>query len=376
MRYREIINEVDHQPAWTKRTLRNVITVNASAQEDEWFKNFIGSNDAMIILGLLGNPKLKKLQTDLWWIADTMSSTEIDLDSRVQHVGDKVTIPNASGMFSPNTGKIAGLKADLEDYYQRYYDNDTLLHEALHRAFAIIRATPAIWAACPQELKANWSQGVGAYDKQKIYKNELQANPEHSIIYSVTQPRGKYTAKINQYLYDNYSWVRKHFDSLAPEFNDRYVDLTTDEQPIIGLKNQMLFYWQDLYRQTEQAVSQFLRSPRFTSVKPRLRGSNKQKPIPGANTFSAIDAVVQKLIAANLSTATDYGKSYAQLRPVMQDHFENLGFSPVDPRVQKFTETVTDYVTSLTDPQLGSAYRKKLNNLLDIIKNHPTRDQM
>lgn len=383
MRYREIINEVNHTPGWSKRTLRTVLELNVITKDEGWYESYISNNDALVILGLMGNPKLKKLRSEISWMAEKMSGDNPpELDDIIRHAKTQQQDNGVVGSFTPWSGLIEGIEADLEDMVQAVQDNNTLVHEALHRAFSMIRATPALWAVCPAELTKNWGQGIGnvqffTYNPEKT--NNRQYSPEHSMIYSALGP-GELATEFNRELYNNYRWVRKFFNNLAPEFNDRYVDLTNDEQPIEDMEQQMQFYWRNLYQQTEQSISRYLRSPRFYSMRPKLRPAPNVPDTPDtpytadtADTYQAIDDLVQKLIPANLSSATDYGKTYAQLRPLMQDHFANLGYTRVDPRVQKYTELLVTYLTSISDTQFGTAYRNELESLLDIIKNHPNK---
>lgn len=377
MRYREIINEVNHTPDWSKRTLRTVLELNAITKDEGWYESYISKNDALVILGLMGNPKLKKLRSEISWMAEKMSGNNPpELDDVIRHAKNEPQDTDVVGSFAPWSGLISGIETELDDLVQQIQDNNTLVHEALHRAFSMIRATPALWAVCPPELTKNWGQGIGnfqfgTYNPEKT--DNLQYSPEHSMIYSALGP-SQLATKFNRGLYNNYRWVKKFFNNLAPEFNDRYVDLTNDEQPIVDLEQQMKFYWENLYQQTEQAISSYLRSPRFYSMRPKLRPAPNVSDTPNTeDTYQAIDDLVQNLIPANLSTATDYGKTYAQLRPLMQDHFAKLGYTRVDPMVQKYTELLVSYLTSISDTQLGSAYRNKLESLLDVIKNHPNK---
>jgi len=88
MRYREfkLVEADQHNPAWDKRSIRSVIDLNILHQH-EYFANAMRPNDGLLILGLVGDPKLKKLQSELRWIADKMSSADPNnLDSRVQNV--------------------------------------------------------------------------------------------------------------------------------------------------------------------------------------------------------------------------------------------------------------------------------------------------
>jgi len=364
MRYREfkLVEADQHNPAWDKRSVRSVIDLNILHQH-EYFANAMRPNDGLLILGLVGDPKLKKLQSELRWIADKMSSADPNnLDSRVQNVATEPQQPgdNVLGTFTPWTGEIKGIVQDLNDEYQRYSDNTTLQHEALHRAFAIIAATPKLMAVMPAELKNNWSKGIGnptfdTYDPART--DNIQYSPEHSMIYSVTDPNGTTSAggyRFNRGLYENYSWVKKFFDQLSPEFNDRYVDLTNDEQPITDLDEQMLFYWQNLYRQCNESVRGALSVKGLLySPRPKLRpGSDATTPEPepttppGNNrTFQEIEFTVEMLQGIDW-TSESYGTVYEQLRPAIQDHFRALGYSPVDRAVtnniQQLTQAIID----------------------------------
>lgn len=378
MRYREIINEVNHTPDWSKRTLRSVLELNAITKDEGWYESYISNNDALVILGLMGNPKLKKLRSEISWMAEKMSSNNPpELDDVIRHAKNEPQDTGIEGSFTPWSGLISGMETKLDDLAQQVKDNNTLVHEALHRAFSMIRATPALWAVCPPELTKNWGQGIGnvqfgTYNPDNT--DGTQYSPEHSMIYSALGP-DRFATEFNRGLYINYRWVRTFFNKLEPEFNDRYVDLTNNDQPIVDVEQQMKFYWRNLYQQTERAISRYLRSPRFYSMRPKLRPDTNVPNTPEtADTYQAIDDLVQKLIPANLSTATtDYSKTYAQVKSLMQDHFAKLGYTRVDPIVQNYTDLLVIYLTNLNDAQFGSAYRNELERLLDVIKNHPSK---
>jgi hypothetical protein len=358
-----------------------VLELNAITKDEGWYESFISNNDALVILGLMGNPKLKKLRSEISWMAEKMSGNNPpELDDVIRHAKNEPQDTGIVGSFAPWSGLISGMETKLDDLAQQVKDNNTLVHEALHRAFSMIRATPALWEVCPPELTKNWGQGIGnvqfgTYNPDNT--GDTQYSPEHSMIYSALGP-DQFATEFNRGLYINYRWVRTFFNKLEPEFNDRYVDLTNDEQPIVDVEQQMKFYWRNLYQQTERAISRYLRSPRFYSMRPKLRPDTNVPNTPDtpntADTYKAIDDLVQKLISANLSTATtDYSKTYAQLKSLMQDHFENLGYTPVDPVVQNYTDLLVIYLTNLNDTQFGSAYRNELERLLDVIKNHPNK---
>jgi hypothetical protein len=50
-----------------------VLELNAITKDEGWYESFISNNDALVILGLMGNPKLKKLRSEISWMAEKMS---------------------------------------------------------------------------------------------------------------------------------------------------------------------------------------------------------------------------------------------------------------------------------------------------------------
>lgn len=298
MRYREFSKLVEsdtHSPSWDQRSIRSVIDLNILHQ-DEFFANRMRPNDGLLILGLVGDPKLKELQSDMRWIADKMSSVDPNnLDSRVQHAyGSDDLGTDVQGTFEWWNGKITGLVADINDEWQRYNDNTVLQHEALHRAFTIIAATPKLMSVMPADLKNYWSDGIGnaafnTYDPANT--DGYQFSPEHSMIYSVTSPGDGRAAYYNKGLYDNYSRVKEFFDRLSPVFNDRYIDLTNDEQPIEYLEDQMEFYWTHLYKQCNKAIRDALSQKGLLySLRPRARPDSIPTAAPRSTTDTTDDA--------------------------------------------------------------------------------------
>ena len=391
MRYREFkLTEADlHNPAWDKRSIRSVIDLNI-LHNDEYFANKMRPNDGLLILGLVGDPKLKKLQSDMRWVADQMSSADPNnLDSRVQNVGPAHNPDDdVQGSFTPWSGKLRSVVRDLKSEWEKYADNLTLQHEALHRAFSIIAATPKLMSLMPAELKNNWSQGIGnqQFDRYDPTKTDgMQFSPEHSMIYSVTDPDGATShgaRHFNRGLYENYSWVKRFFDRLAPEFNDRFADLE-DDYDRNDLDDQMLLYWQILYKQCDDAIRGAL-SVRGLLYSPRP----PQRPDPNAptrprgrpqgpgsqDTFTALQSIVQMMMEVDLDP-NNYEFIVDELTPLVQQHYQALGYSPTDPTVIRYINVLATYLTNLSDPQMGNSYRRKLENLLDMIENQPANNQ-
>lgn len=153
------------------------------------------------------------------------------------------TEQGAAGAYNPSREDIR-LAMDLAvSADKKAAGTTTFMHELRHSAFNIISQTNSLVAMLPDDMQSKWRDGWGNrinHDKWTISVTierdgrpetfDIQANPEHCLIYAV------------QFADPMANWKRVFFT----------------EHPL--LKDYDIDYWRDLYNQTNDAVAEWLRT--------------------------------------------------------------------------------------------------------------------
>lgn len=221
--------------------------------------NKIKDNDCLVLLGSCGFQSVSRIVSSFGleggeWFTITVKPT----DGRT------------AGEFNPGTGEISLATNVIEaiaDNTSTYMQNDTVLHEVLHRAFAILHQLVSrsdqftkgseLRAALPQDLLGKWSGGWGSINYQRYpitptstgdlgYRGQpIQKNPEHGMIYAHLGSDYAWDAFIKDWVYTDARVAREMGWS-----GGKYYDGMDGDT--------MVAYWNNLYDATERAVAGWL----------------------------------------------------------------------------------------------------------------------
>lgn len=314
-----------HNPTFNYGNLVELMTqmraAGPSEQETLRLDAAFNANDSIMFLGALGAAEISG-RTDYGYQGGDVDTEipNIDYDPNIQ--------PGWSGYSRANTGAIR-LNTDtwisLMQGTPTIGEANTLVHEIMHRGFAILHRMLSdhneLRTMLPSDLFNQWRGGWGrinyrrfpridVYDQQgQPLAEQRQTNPEHAMIYAMTTtPNSFYDQNFVQVI-PQLSWGQAYF---TPEwhgsFNNNYDDLTRD-RPTTDIRR-IRTYWRILYFNTERGLSRFLRTvlrqpanipasprpqPRSTTVAP----TQSQRPAPRNNTLADLLGVVPQTESLN-----------------------------------------------------------------------------
>ena len=293
MRYKELIIErtKDEDPnTWSNRDLGSVldyINLNNAAFDRDYD---LPSNDPIVILGLVGDPKLGVMKK---W--QEFAGEPTDRATRVKKTQTKMQVGSAA-YYDTRSKDLVQNATLVNDKIAAFVDDAGLVHESIHRGLAMIRDLRGQGL----QLSAEANQWL---DNKNMYNTDGgQASVDHCMIRSIMHGDG---AAYCELFYKHDPQAQKFFDrKWRRSFNDRYVDLTPSradtrfkqgkvvlgkdrepEEPITDFAEQMRFYFVMLYNDIARAAGRFLKTPRLTSpVRPKLR--------PGSEAYTTIGTTI------------------------------------------------------------------------------------
>jgi len=315
MRYKEIIAERTlHDPEINLENVQNFMKFMAGTEIAKR-----GLNNALLLAGLVGDPKLSKLSDKHWafskrWdiLNDYAPGETIDKNThlRLVRILDKSDPRNdgTAGWYNYMPMSVdeylIAIDEDIERINDAYMEEwrkvntvDTLLHEALHRGFGILRMMGAKGDIAVDE-DAIWIL-------QSDFNHPDQINGEHAIIYAATS-NGNRNMFMQQWYANNQREIRRRFGIGSSSFNDRYVDMTNGEAPVEDDIQQLELFLKIEFRKFSQLLRNYLNTGLMNSPRPRSRAQGA--PTPAAPTAtapttapSALELEVGKWIAAEVN---------------------------------------------------------------------------
>jgi len=290
MRYRELITEKEEPADWFKADLETVFAWMDTVDEDSPY-TMPGRNDSIVGVGLVGDPNLK-LKNKEWLIWAQEAFDELNK----YEPGETVSVKTQTrliklapmpfgvlGYFTPDDPVeadawyvtvqkvIAKFDRELSDLADDRSQVTTLIHEAMHRGFAIWRLLVKDGQISPSPITDF------VLNKSKDGKSQGQATGEHAAIYSIINLQKRVSVShmkvfIQPWAEANQVVLKDKFGIGTPEFNDRYVDLEAGEPEYTSYYDQLHLWLKLAYEQAEREMSQAINRRRLVSPRPRLRG--------------------------------------------------------------------------------------------------------
>jgi hypothetical protein len=311
MRYREIITEQTlHDPKFNIENVQNFMQFMGGTEIAR-----TGLNNALLLAGLVGDPKLSNLSDQHWaftqrWdiLNDYAPGEDIDKNTRLRliRILDKADPRNINKngyyqIWGADEYLIA-IDEDIErindvymEYWQKFNTVDTLVHEALHRGFGILRAMIGKGDISADE-NARWIL-------QSDQTSEGHVSGEHALIYTVTDSRSRENF-IQGWANNNRRELNRRFGIGSSSFNDRYVDMQNGEQPVEDIAAQVDLFCRVEFEKFSQLLRAYLGSRLMNSPRPRSRSQGA----PTAQTIAApataqtsLEMEVGKWIAAEIN---------------------------------------------------------------------------
>ena len=299
MRYREIINEVDHNPDVLKVPFDQLQQYMQYAQTGRFAQKGFGNVDNWVaVLGAVGHGMgqtggvMNRQQVE----PDSGTSANIRVDPSMSK--------NIAGSFNQVTGEIKLNPRDAQTF-RKGVDrvamgqvSDTILHEMMHRGFSIIDSTPELRKMMPADLVGYW-KGSWGKDDGRYYIGQIQSSAEHAMIYTHTHSTASFEYRLRGIVpWD--SFCREPYQ----EYEDPRYDITMpaaemagaikyccpqavveSDSPVYGMSpGQLADYWRDTFEAVNRGIGTVFarqgpprRLGRATAGKPTPQKSAKQK---------------------------------------------------------------------------------------------------
>lgn len=382
MRYREIINEVNHNPENIRvdfDTLQTLIYLGIG--EGEYGLGYADVNNYVALVGAVGHGigklggVLHPQQTD-----DT-SATHATLRKRdyTQDYGDDGK--NIAGAFNPNTGELS-MNKDFVDQLRPMVHRvlgaqqaTTIIHEMMHRGFQIISDTPELRSVMPKDLNGYWKDDWGSVQGD-YFLGGVQASAEHAMIYAHTVGPERFT-----FPYTSMSWrdfvrgvVRdpqgmRAMASMGHQIVYCRLDAVMDrDSPIYGMQPSQLYrYWKNQFDLVNRGLqSYFSRSgpPRRLTrggyEKDRAARARKDGLQRLKNTD--LSPIINRAASLMGKPSVFGGAAYIdKIQPVVDEVFRDLPVSNSWKRTVAMT--IADFVAA-DDVDGLNAYIEKLKSIL------------
>lgn len=342
MRYREIINEVDHNPENIRVDFDTLQTlIHLGIGQGEYGLGYADVNNYVALVGAVGHGigklggVLHPQQTD-----DT-SATHATLRKRdyTQDYGDDGK--KIAGAFNPNTGELS-MNKDFVDQLKPMVHRvlgaqqaTTIIHEMMHRGFQIISDTPELRSVMPKDLNGYWKDDWGSV-QGNYFIGSVQASAEHAMIYAHTLSPERFT-----FPYTSMSW--RDFARDAPRSPNSIgamvsmghqivycrLDAVSDrDSPIYNMQPSQLYrYWKNQFDLVNRGLeSYFSRSgpPRRSTRGGYERDRAARAQAALKRDFSDVDWASISNTAARLMGQTN---TQAQIRETLAKTFAGYAVS-------------------------------------------------
>lgn len=300
MRYRELVQEQAEPKQWFEADMRTVIAWMETHNSIDDLEN-PGGNDPLVLIGLVGDPALK--YKDLYIKGkrafDILNSGEpitADTKTRLMRLLSSDEADEVGGMFygdkgddNPDSWVISVNKyiAQVDNQLlakdaAAQYATTTLLHEAMHRGCAIWRQL-----VNAGYIRPSAETQFALLDSRKNVEDQITG--EHAMIYNRLRRSGSRKGFRDMFVRRWAELNREGLDRFgigAEEFNDRYVDLITDE-PKTDLVDQLNLWLTIAYDKASDEIGRAVGRKMLSSPRPRARGETPQarpRPVTGRGT--------------------------------------------------------------------------------------------
>lgn len=249
-------------------------------------------DDPLLLLGLVGDPKLANKAIPLGLskafdkLNDYKDGETINSGTIARMIRMLPDIPGVMGRAF-RMDALPGGWIELNNQYMGFFNNDlmrqvtkipketTFAHEAMHRGFDLYRTLANKGEISPSKLPWDFLNG----NDDRNFEGR-QVTGEHVMIYSVTNPRNESRKNtfIKPWLRLNPKFMAK-YNLGTDAFNDRFADMTNDEEPIEKTKviDQTVLLAQIAYNQASKDIGKYLGTKMVSSP-----GLPKLRPAPAS----------------------------------------------------------------------------------------------
>lgn len=286
MRLREftILNEreINHSPYKVDaRFLMSLLDNLKKIDNDEIvkFDRFFRSDDPIMLLGFLGDPRINKYIPKSVH-RDTRPKAQ-DTAPAVNKVDDPAIPPDqVSGFFYPPSYELffqdQGVQQLMGGGTGMIDAGTTIAHESMHRGLTMVYDVPFLRKLVHPDLNSVWNGGWGRIDSEKYPEIKgAQVTPEHCMIYSTISPMSSpMWQKVALPLLFTPRGIKfftgKEYSNkqIAPDVDS---DIISDEDTF----RKFYEYWKYLYHYSSQRVGGYLQN-HIRSIRPRARPEQNQ----------------------------------------------------------------------------------------------------
>lgn len=338
MRYSEIKQLNEEPSSWTSFSLSTIYAWMETNNANTAYGNPT-INDNILLMGLVGDPKMKKFKKLIKSVHKNFKELNKykageriskDTKTRLMRLMTSSEAGGAAGLFYPDMTNsprykeqtkdawvigldrlISKINDNLETDYENQFRVNTIVHEAMHRGFAV-------WRALVRNGQINPSNITNfiLFDSQDgfNYDNEV-CTGEHAIIYNTTE----FADDIRQIRFvmpwyeANKAVLRTKFGLNSPGFNDKFRDLTAGDQEgeVYGVRNQLKMMLEIAYQTASNEIADVVGKKMLTAPRPPKRDNTAMAAIPAPDwnrRYAATDDVkpdIEEPTSADEQQATE-----------------------------------------------------------------------
>lgn len=381
MRYKELINEVDHNPGVIKIPYDGLQTmIYLGLGQGSWGIGYANVNNYVALIGQVGHGigksggiKNRAQQAD----PDSATKAIIRSKDYEPEYGDDAD--KIAGQYNTTTGEISinkDLAYELKPGVERVVQAgraSTLVHEMMHRGFDIISRTPELVRVMPEDVVGYWKNdwGVG---KRRYYIGRVQASAEHAMIYTHELGPEKFTFPFNSVSFPEFARAIRssnEVEVLLPYTHLPFcrIDAVNDpNSPIYRMRPQQIYaYWRgqfDLVNEGLASHFQRVGPPRRSSKGAADKRQAAKQRKQGIQKLRTIDLspIINRAASLMGNPSVFGGAAYIdKIQPVVDEVFRDLPVSESWRRT--VAQTIADFVAA-DDADGLNAYMKKIKSIL------------
>ena len=319
MRYSEIKQLNEEPSSWTSFSLSTIYAWMETNNANTAYGNPT-INDNILLMGLVGDPKMKKFKKLIKSVHKNFKELNKykageriskDTKTRLMRLMTSSEASDAAGLFYPDMTNsprykeqtkdawvigldrlISKINDNLETDYENQFRVNTIVHEAMHRGFAVWRALVRNGQIKPSNIT-----NFILFDSQDgfNYDNEV-CTGEHAIIYNTTEFADEIRQRrfVIPWYEANKAVLRTKFGLNSPGFNDKFRDLTAGDQEgeVYGVRNQLKMMLEIAYQTASNEIADVVGKKMLTAPRPPKRDNTAMAAIPapaGDNTSNTDD---------------------------------------------------------------------------------------
>ena len=299
MRYSEIKQLNEEPSSWTSFSLS---TIYAWMETNNLYTAFGNPtiNDNLLLMGLVGDPKMKTFKKlmksvhknfkELNKYKDGERITK-DTKTRLMRLMTSSEAETAGGLFYPDGSAkqswvvaldrlIKKINDNLETDLGNQYRVNTIVHEAMHRGFAVWRTL----VRNGQIKSPSKLTDFILFASADGWNGKETCSGEHAIIYNSTELTDEVRQRrfVLPWYEANKAVLRTKFGLNSPRFNDTFRDLTAGDQEgeLTGMRDQLNLLLKTAYKTASNEIGDVVGKKMLRNPAPPKRDDTAMAAVP------------------------------------------------------------------------------------------------